>query len=182
MPGIGKKSAQRISYYLLSREREQARHLANIITQAMDKVGHCQQCRTFTEEPVCHICSNPKRDQSLLCVVENPADRDAIEATSYRGLYFILMGHLSPIKGINPKDLGLDDLFHQLLKERPIKEVIIATNTTIEGEATAHYIHDVVKAYQKVVSRIAHGIPMGGELEYADPNTIAYAIDGRSQF
>ena len=178
MPGIGRKSAQRIAHQLLHRNRDAARHLSSIMAEAMDRIGHCERCRTFTENTLCHLCASQNRDESMICVVENPADVDAIEETSYRGRYFVLLGHLSPLDGIGPEDIGLND-FQKLLDNDELKEVILATNTTVEGEATAHFISEMVKARGKQVSRIAHGIPMGGELEYVNSMTIAHALDGR---
>ena len=178
MPGIGRKSAQRIAHQLLQRNRDGAKHLSKILAEAMERIGHCERCRTFTENNLCHLCANQKRDNSIICVVENPSDVDAIEEANYRGRYFVLLGHLSPLDGIGPDDLGLDDL-KKLLDDEDLKEVILATNTTVEGEATAHFISEMVKARGKQVSRIAHGIPMGGELEYSNSLTIAHALDGR---
>lgn len=181
MPGVGRKSAQRIAYHLLQRNREGARHLAAAMTEAMEKIGHCSRCRTFSETDECSICVSQKRDRSLLCVVESPADVYAIEDAEYKGLYFVLMGHLSPLDGIGPEELGLDKL-SAILDEDEIKEVILATNTTVEGEATAHYIGEMVRKRQLRVTRIAHGVPMGGELEYVGSNTILHAIAGRREF
>lgn len=178
MPGIGKKSAQRIAYHLLQRNREGARRLATALSEAMEKVGYCKRCRTFSDTEICQLCSSEKRDRSLLCVVENPSDVYAIEEADYNGLYFVLMGHLSPLDGIGPEELALDKL-GKLLDEGEIKEVILATNTTVEGEATAHFISEMVKKRNLRATRIAHGIPMGGELEYVGSNTILRAFAGR---
>ena len=178
LPGIGRKSAQRISHHLLQRNRDGAKHLSQILAEAMEKIGHCERCRTFTENKLCRLCENPKRDDSMICVVENPSDVDAIEEAHYRGRYFVLLGHLSPLDGIGPEDLGLNE-FRKLLDNENLKEVILATNTTVEGEATAHFISEMVKVYGKQVTRIAHGVPMGGELEYVNSMTIAHALDGR---
>lgn len=180
MPGIGRKSAQRIAHQLLQRNRDAARHLSRIMADAMENIGHCERCRTFTENSLCLLCTNSKRDDSILCVVENPADVDAIEEANYRGRYFVLLGHLSPLDGIGPDDIGLNEL-PGLLDEDQLVEVILATSSTVEGEATAHFISEMVKARGKQVSRIAHGVPMGGELEYANSLTIAHALDGRKQ-
>ncbi len=180
MPGIGRKSAQRIAHQLLQRNRDAARHLSRIMADAMENIGHCERCRTFTENSLCHLCTNKKRDDSILCIVENPADVDAIEEANYRGRYFVLLGHLSPLDGIGPDDIGLNEL-PRLLDEEQLVEVILATSSTVEGEATAHFIGEMVKARGKQVSRIAHGVPMGGELEYANSLTIAHALDGRKQ-
>jgi recombination protein RecR len=178
MPGIGKKSAQRIAYHLLERNRDGARKLAAALTEAMDRIGHCQHCRTFSETEICKLCSSAKRDKSLLCIVESPADVHAIEEAGYNGIYFVLMGHLSPLDGIGPEDLGLDKL-STLLDQGGVREVILATNLTVEGEATAHYISQMVRARNLRATRIAHGIPMGGELEYAGTSTISHALAGR---
>lgn len=178
MPGIGKKSAQRIAYHLLQKKRQAARDLAAVLVEAMDRIGHCKTCRTFSESDVCAICTSPRRDRSLLCVVESPADVYAIEDAHYKGLYFVLMGHLSPLDGIGPEELELDQI-NQLLDDEDIEEIILATGTTVEGEATAHYISEMVKKRGINVSRIAHGIPMGGDLEYIDSNTLSHALSGR---
>ena len=178
MPGIGRKSAQRIAFHLLERNRDGAKKMSRLLEEAMEKIGHCKQCRTFTENELCHICSNPKRDDSLLCVVESPADVAAIEQTDYRGKYFVLMGHLSPLDGIGPEEIGLN-ILKQRLEQGEIKEVILATNTTVEGEATAHFINDMVIARGLKATRIAHGVPMGGELEYVNATTITHALAGR---
>jgi len=178
MPGIGRKSAQRIAFHLLERNRDGAKKMSRLLEEAMEKIGHCKQCRTFTENELCHICSNPKRDDSLLCVVESPADVAAIEQTDYRGKYFVLMGHLSPLDGIGPEEIGLN-ILKQRLEQGEIKEVILATNTTVEGEATAHFINDMVVARGLKATRIAHGVPMGGELEYVNATTITHALAGR---
>ena len=178
MPGIGRKSAQRIAHQLLQRNRDAAKHLSRILADAMENIGHCERCRTFTENRLCHLCENKKRDDSMLCIVENPSDVDSIEDANYRGRYFVLLGHLSPLDGIGPDDIGLNEL-PKLLDEEDLKEVILATSSTVEGEATAHFISEMVKARGKAVSRIAHGVPMGGELEYVNSLTIAHAIEGR---
>ncbi len=180
MPGIGRKSAQRIAHQLLQRNRDGAKHLSGIMAEAMERIGHCKRCRTYTENKLCHLCENTRRDDSIICVVENPSDVDSIEETNYRGRYFVLLGHLSPLDGIGPDDIGLYDL-EKLIEAEEVKEVILATSTTVEGEATAHYISEMVKARDKQVSRIAHGIPMGGELEYVNSMTIAHALDGRKE-
>lgn len=179
LPGVGPKTAQRMAFHLLERDRENGKHLSEIIHQAMNKIGHCEKCRTFSETPLCNICQNPKRDPSLICLVETPADILAIEQTHiYQGLYFVLMGHLSPLDGIGPDELGLNILQKQLT-ESPIKEIILATSHTVEGEATAHYIKELIKPFNMKISRIAHGIPMGGELEYIDSRTLADALMDR---
>lgn len=180
LPGVGKKSAQRISYHLLQRNREGARTLATVLREAMDKIGHCERCRNFSEVPICDICTSAKRDNTLLCVVESPADVSAVEEAGYSGLYFVLMGHLSPLDGIGPEDLGLDKL-EKLLDEGDVNEVILATNSTVEGEATAHFIGEMVRKRKLKVTRIAHGVPMGGELEYVDSSTLTEALSGRRE-
>ena len=180
MPGIGRKSAQRISYHLLQRDRDGARRLAAALADAMDHIGHCSRCRIFSEDPICTICGSGKRDRGLLCIVESPADVYAIEEAGFRGTYFVLMGRLSPLDGIGPDDLGLDKL-DALLDEGTLNEVIIATNSTVEGEATAHFISGMVHKKKLRVSRIAHGVPMGGELEYVDSSTLSHALSGRRE-
>src|SRR5690606_24504543 len=160
LPGVGPKSAQRMAYHLLERDREGGRHLAESLIEAMEKVGHCRSCRTLSETELCPMCASSSRDRSVLCVVESPADVTAIEqATGYRGLYFVLMGHLSPLDGIGPEELRLD-LLEQRLDEGEIKEVILATNPTVEGEATAHFIAEMARARGLRATRIAHGAPL----------------------
>lgn len=179
MPGIGPKSAQRIAFHLLQRDRDGARYLSQVLAEAMDKINNCQRCRNLTEETICNICNNPRRDQSVICVVESPIDVLALEqATDFNGLYFVLMGHLSPLDGIGPEDVGMG-LLAERLKAEDIKEVILATNLTVEGEATAFYINDLTKDSDVQCSRIAQGVPLGGELEYIDKGTIAHAFSGR---
>lgn len=179
LPGVGPRSAQRMVLYLLSRNRTGGVRLAAALEAAMQGVGHCETCRNFSETPQCVICADPRRDASLLCVVESPADVLAIEQSgSYVGRFFVLLGHLSPIDGIGPEELGLPQLEKQLAAGG-IREVIVATNPTVEGEATAHYIHDLARGSGAVVSRLAHGVPVGGELEYVDGGTLSHAIEGR---
>ncbi|MEZ5505538.1 MAG: recombination mediator RecR [Gammaproteobacteria bacterium] len=179
LPGVGPKSAQRMALHLLDRDRQKATRLADILSQAMAKIGRCQKCRNFTENPVCHICAQTSRDPALLCVVETPADVIAIEqAGTYRGFYFLLLGHLSPIDGIGPDDIGIP-LLDERLGQGEVKELIIATGTTVEGEATAHFISELARKHGVLASRIAHGVPMGGELEYVDSNTLSLALRGR---
>ncbi len=181
LPGVGAKTAQRMAYHLLERDREGAQHLARTLLTAVERVGHCRQCRDLSEADECHICVDAGRDQSLLCVVESPSDVLAVEqSTSYRGRYFVLMGHLSPLDGIGAEDIGLD-LFEQRLQTGAIAEVILATNPTVEGEATAHYIASLASRYDVLVSRIAYGVPFGGELEFVDSGTLSHAISGRRQ-
>ena len=181
LPGVGPKSAQRMAFHLLERDREGARQLARSLQEAADKIGHCRQCRTLSETDLCPLCSSPARDDSLLCVVESPADVRAIEqATHFKGRYFVLMGHLSPLDGIGPEEIGLPQL-ESLLDQGEVQEVILATNPTVEGEATAHYISELAKARDITSSRIAHGVPLGGELEYIDGGTLSHAFSGRRQ-
>jgi len=179
LPGVGPKSAQRMAYYLLERDREGGRHLARALDEAVQRVGHCASCRTLSETEICAVCASPRRDASQLCVVEMPADVQAIEqATGYQGLYFVLMGHLSPLDGIGPQDLGLE-LLMKRLDQGGVTEVILATNPTVEGEATSHYIGEQIRARGIRVTRLAHGVPLGGELEYVDGGTLAHAFAGR---
>lgn len=179
MPGVGKKSAQRIAFYLLERDRDGAGELSKALAAGVAGIGHCARCRMFTEHELCNICGAPGRDTSLLCAVESPADVMAVEdATGYRGLYFVLMGHLSPLDGIGPEELGLDALDKRLAEE-DIKELIIATNPTVEGDATAHFLADMARRHDVPASRIAHGVPLGGELEYVDGGTLSHAFFGR---
>ena len=179
LPGVGVKSAQRMALQLLEKNREGAFKLAEAVTEAASKVGKCQQCRTLTEHDICNICSDPSRSGSQLCVVESPADLFAIEqAGGYRGKYFVLLGHLSPIDGIGPEQLGIDKLIERL-QFNQVNELILATNLTVEGEATAHFIADKAKSLGIEVSRIAYGVPMGGELEYVDGGTLNLALQSR---
>ena len=179
LPGVGPKSAQRMAFHLLERDRDGASALAEAIVQAVDQVGHCQSCRMLTEEPLCWICKGTSRDKSMLCVVETPADVMAVEhSAGYSGLYFVLMGHLSPLDGIGPGQLGID-LLEQRLEGGLIKEVILATNPTVEGDATAHYISDLANQKGLRSTRIAHGVPVGGELEFVDGGTLSHAFAGR---
>jgi recombination protein RecR len=180
LPGVGPKSAQRMAFHLLERNRQGALQLSHVLHNAMEHVKHCDQCRTFCENKLCEICANPKRQENqILCVVESPQDMLAIEQTSeFKGRYFVLMGHLSPIDGIGPADIGLEQL-SQIFENDDIKEVILATNPTVEGEATAHYIAQMCKTQEILASRIAHGVPVGGELEFIDGNTLTHAFSGR---
>lgn len=180
LPGVGPKSAQRMVFHLLERDRDGGRQLSRILEEAIAKVGRCERCRTLCEDPLCRLCNNALRDHSVLCIVESPVDVMAIEqAGGYRGIYFVLMGHLSPLDGIGPEDLGID-LFRSRLDEGEIQEVIIATNPTVEGEATAHYLAEIVRKRNIRVTRIAHGVPFGGELEYIDGGTLARALLARA--
>jgi recombination protein RecR len=179
LPGVGPKSAQRMAFHLLEKDRSGAGAIADALQKAIVNVTRCQRCRMFAEAQFCPICSSPARDRSLLCVVESPADVAAIEQSgSYRGSYFVLMGHLSPLDGIGPDELGFAQL-EALLAEGTVKEAILATNTTVEGDATAHVISEIAARYKVVSSRIAHGVPVGGELEYVDGGTLAHALAGR---
>lgn len=179
LPGVGPKSAQRMALHLLERDREGAFRLAQNLATAIKEVGHCQQCRTLCETELCRICSDPKRDASKLCVVESPTDVMAVEQTNlYRGRYFVLMGHLSPIDGIGPQDIGIDQLVEQV-RQYQVNELIMATNPTVEGEATAHYIAAQLDTQKVTITRIAHGVPLGGELEFVDGGTLAHALQSR---
>ena len=181
LPGVGRKTAQRMALHLLEREREEGMRLSQTLARAMEGIGHCQQCRNFCEQEICEICSDPRRDGTIICVVESPADVIAVEQSgSFRGLYFVLMGHLSPIDGIGPEDIGLD-ILQRRIRDSGVKEVILATNPTVEGEATAFYLSEMVRGEGIRVSRIAHGVPLGGELEYVDGSTLAHAFTGRTQ-
>ena len=179
MPGIGQKSAQRIAFYLLERDRDGASNLSSALAQAVSRIGHCTRCRKFTEHELCSICSASGRDEKQLCVVESPADVMALEdATSFRGSYFVLMGHLSPLDGIGPEELGLS-MLEERLGGGEVAELIIATNPTVEGDATAHYLADLATRHGVTASRIAHGVPLGGELEFVDGGTLSHAFYGR---
>lgn len=181
LPGVGPKSAQRMAFHLLERDRQGAFYLAERLADAVDKIGQCKTCQTLTASEECTICSDQRREQHLLCVVETPADVVAVEnATDFKGLYFVLNGRLSPLDGLGPAEIGLDKLAERV-KQGQIKEIILATNSTVEGEATAHYIGEMAKKYNVSASRIAHGVPFGGELEYIDSGTLSHAFSGRSQ-
>jgi recombination protein RecR len=179
LPGVGPKSAQRMAFHLLERNREGGRALARALEEAAASVVHCRRCRMLTDGDLCEICASPRRDATVICIVESPADVVAVEQSGgYSGRYFVLMGHLSPLDGIGPDQLGFDRLESQL-GEGEIREVILATNPTVEGEATAHYIGELVARRGIRASRIAHGVPVGGELEYVDGGTLAHALAGR---
>lgn len=182
LPGVGPKSAQRMAFQILERQREGGLQLSQALAQAVERVGHCEVCRTLTEAQICELCSDEaRRTSGLLCIVETPADVLAIEQTGqFQGCYFVLMGHLSPLDGIGPEDIGLDRLAERLAAE-PISEIILATNPTIEGEATAHYIAELARQHNVSTSRIAHGVPVGGELEYVDQATLGHAFSGRKR-
>jgi recombination protein RecR len=179
LPGVGPKSAARMAYHLLQRNRPGAARLAAALSAAMERLHHCQRCNNFSETPVCELCQNPRRDPRLLCVVEMPADLNRLEEThAYRGLYFVLMGRLSPLDGVGPREIGLEQLMARA-QNGETEEVILATNFTAEGEATAHTIATLLKARGITVSRLARGVPLGGELEYVDSGTLAQAYRDR---
>lgn len=182
LPGVGPKSAQRMALHLLHNNRNSGISLAAAMQSAMQNVTHCEKCRNYTEQALCGICRDPQRDPTLLCIVESPADVLALEqAGGFRGTYFVLHGKLSPLDGIGPDELGIQQL-QSLLNERNPKELILATNPTVEGEATAHYIAQHFSRSDRQVSRIAHGVPLGGEIEYTDGGTLAHALQGRREF
>jgi len=181
LPGVGAKSAQRMAFYLLDRDREGARRLARTLEAAVADIRHCERCRMLTEEAVCRFCASPRRDGTKLCVLETPADLLAIEHSgAYRGRYFVLMGHLSPIDGIGPSELGLE-LLESRLAEGEIGEVVVATSVTVEGDATAHLIATLARKHGVGASRIAYGVPVGGELEFIDGGTLSRALAGRTR-
>lgn len=180
LPGVGPKSAQRMAFHLLDRDREGAQHLDSALTEALAGIGRCAGCRMFSEDEACRYCAPQRRGAGQLCVVEGPADLMALEqGTTYRGRYFVLMGRLSPLDGVGPEELGLPLLMQQL-DAGDIEELIIATNPTVEGEATAYYLAEMARTRGIKVTRIAHGVPMGGELEYVDGGTLAHALSGRT--
>jgi recombination protein RecR len=179
LPGVGPKSAQRMAFHLLEKDRNAANSLSDALHKAAEAVGRCKRCRMFAETEFCPICSAAARDRTMLCIVESPADVAAIEQSgSYRGCYFVLMGHLSPLDGIGPDELGFSQL-EELLAAGEVSEAILATNTTVEGNATAHVISELAQRFNVKPSRIAHGVPVGGELEYVDGGTLAHALAGR---
>jgi len=179
LPGVGPKTAQRMALHLLERNREGGLQLSSVLVDAMQNIGRCEKCRDLTEQNICTVCANPRRDQSLLCVVESPVDVLAIEqATAFNGLYFVLLGRLSPLDGIGPAELGLDQLADRL-ENNPPEEMIIATNPTVEGEATSYYLQRMARTHNIRITRIAHGVPLGGELEYTDQSTLAHAFGSR---
>lgn len=182
LPGIGPKSAQRMAFHLLQRNRDGGRQLSKILAQAMDGIGYCEDCQTLSERKLCEICANPLREKNSLCVVESAADVWIIDqATSFKGKYFVLHGRLSPLDGIGPDQLGIGKL-EQRLSDGEIQEIILATNSTIEGQATAHFIAELAGKFAIRATRIAHGVPMGGELEFIDSGTLAHAFNGRREF
>lgn len=179
LPGVGPRSAQRMAFYLLERNRKGGVRLAQALLEAVDRVGHCNSCRMLCENNLCGICSSNGRDSTILCVVENPSDVIALEqAGGFSGKYFVLIGRLSPIDGMGPKEIGVDILLERV-QENNVIEVILATNPTVEGEATAHYIAEELKGIGVTASRIAHGVPLGGELEFVDGGTLSHALAGR---
>jgi len=181
LAGVGPKTAQRMAFHVLQRDRNSARLLAETLLNAIDKIGYCKQCRTLTEHDLCELCQDGGREQDSLCVVESPADVWLVsQATEFKGQYFVLHGRLSPLDGIGPDELGLHEL-EQKLSAGQVKELILATNPTVEGEATAYFIGELAKKYQVRASRIAHGVPMGGELEFIDSGTLAHAFNGRRE-
>jgi len=178
LPGVGPKSAQRMLLHLLQRDREGGRRLAQILSEAIEKIGHCKSCRNLTEAELCEICSDGKRESNIICVVEAPSDVIAIEQSlSFSGQYFVLMGTLSPIDGRGPDEIGIDHLVRRC--KSGIQEIILAVSSTVEGEATAHYISEALKPLNVTISRLAQGIPLGGELEFVDGGTLTHAFDGR---
>ncbi|MEH6564896.1 MAG: recombination mediator RecR [Halopseudomonas sp.] len=180
LPGVGPKTAQRMALHLLERDRAAAAHLSKALDQAIAGVGYCRRCRTLSETELCAICTDPRRDASLLCILQSPADVWAVEqAGGYHGRYFVLKGHLSPIDGMGPDEIGIPALL-DCLEGSEVAEVILATNPTVEGEATAHYVASLLRPRGIKVSRIAHGVPLGGELEYIDGGTLAHALAGRT--
>jgi len=182
LPGVGVKTAQRMVFYLLQRDRQGARRLAELLLLAIDNINYCRQCRTLTEASLCEICADRERDGSIVCIVENSADVWVVEqAAAFKGYYFVLHGRLSPLDGIGPEELGLD-LLRKQLSAGHIKELILATNSTVEGEATAFFVGELARKYQVKASRIAHGVPMGGELEYIDSGTLFHAFNDRKVF
>ena len=178
LPGVGQKTAQRMALHLLERDRSGGQRLSEALSQAMEGVGYCRECRSLSEEEVCHLCSDTRRDESLLCIVQGPVDVYAVEQTGYRGRYFVLKGHLSPLDGLGPENIGIPELIGRV-NNGNFTEVILATNPTVEGEATAHYIAQILADKQLIVSRLAHGMPMGGELEMVDGGTLSHALAGR---
>ena len=182
LPGVGARTAQRMAFHLLEKDKEKGLKLADAMRDAIENIGNCKQCRTLTEHEYCKICSDKGRSPETLCVVENPSDVLAVEqAAAYRGYYFVLMGKLSPLDGIGPEDLGLDVLEFRL-EGGEVEELILATNPTVEGEVTAHYISELAKKYNVRTTRIAHGVPVGGELDYVDSGTLSHAFDGRRNY
>lgn len=181
LPGVGPKSSQRMALHLLERDRDGAKQIVEALENALEKVGHCSRCNNLSEQKVCEICDSPRRDHSMLCVVESPADLISLEQASvYNGTYFVLMGHLSPLDGIGPEELGISRL-ETVMDEGELKEIVLATNLTVEGEATAHFISELANQRGIRTTRIAYGVPVGGELEYVDGGTLARAFTGRQE-
>jgi recombination protein RecR len=181
LPGVGQKTAQRMAYHVLERDRDGGQRLSDALAAAVERIGHCTRCRDFSETELCATCANTSRDEHLLCAVESPADRLVIEqATGYRGLYFVLQGRLSPLDGIGPRELGLEKLAARFA-EGEVRELVIATNPTVEGEATAHYLAQLARQHNVKPTRLAHGVPLGGELEYVDRGTLSHAFGTRSE-
>jgi len=181
LPGVGPKTAQRMAFHLFQRDRNGAKLLAETLLRAIDNIGYCRECRTLTEDSLCEICADSSRDSSIICIVESPADVWIVDqATVFKGHYFVLHGRLSPLDGMGPDELGLD-LLEQRLETGSIKELILATNSTVEGEATAYFIGELARKHRVLASRIAHGVPMGGELEFIDSSTLSHAFNGRKE-
>ncbi len=178
LPGVGQKTAQRMALQLLERDRSGGQRLAQALSEAMQGVGYCRSCRSLSEDEICHLCSDQRRDETLMCVVQGPMDVYAVEQTGYRGRYFVLKGHLSPLDGLGPETIGIPELLGRI-NNGAFSEVILATNPTVEGEATAHYIAQILSDKQLLVSRLAHGMPLGGELEMVDGGTLSHALAGR---
>ena len=179
LPGVGAKSAQRMAFHVLERDRAGAKRLSERLAAAVERIGNCRRCRGFSETELCSFCASPARDRSLLCVVESPVDQTAVEqATGYRGLYFVLLGRLSPLDGLGPQELGID-LLAERLREGEVRELIVATNPTVEGEATAHLLSQLARDAGVRATRLAHGVPLGGELEFVDRGTLAHAFGSR---
>lgn len=182
LPGVGQKSAQRMALYLIERDQDGAARIANATLTALEKVRHCKQCRNFSDTDLCEICSSQKRDATSLCIVETPADVLAIEASAaFQGLYFVLLGRLSPLDGIGPDQLGLD-ILEQQLNKGVVGEIILATSATVEGDITAQFVADIARKFNIKTSRLARGIPLGGELEFVDSGTLSRALSGRQQY
>jgi recombination protein RecR len=181
LPGVGQKTAQRMAYHVLERDRDGGQRLSDALAAAVDRIGHCARCRDFSESEICATCASGSRDAHLLCAVESPADRLVIEqATGYRGYYFVLQGRLSPLDGIGPRELGLEKLAARFA-EGEVQELVIATNPTVEGEATAHYLAQLARQHRIKPTRLTHGVPLGGELEYVDRGTLSHAFGTRSE-
>ncbi len=181
LPGVGPKTAQRMAFYLLQRDRNGAKTLAETLLLAIDKMGYCQHCRTLSESDLCEVCVDDSRNDAIVCIVESPADAWVIDqATEFKGRYFVLHGRLSPLDGMGPDELGLDQLERRLATNQ-VKELILATNSTVEGEATAYFIGELARKHKVQASRIAHGVPMGGELEFIDSGTLSHAFNGRKE-